>query len=138
VTNGIWKFINRSSGQAMQVGTGNNVDQAASTAGFNQFWDVTDLGGGKTRLIGLGSSKALDVSGGSTADGANVIVWTSTGSANQQFTFTATTSGYYRMTPVHSGKCVAVSGLDTTQPNNVDQRTYTGVTNQQWLFQSVQ
>ncbi|HEX8626937.1 MAG TPA: RICIN domain-containing protein [Catenuloplanes sp.] len=42
--------------------------------------------GGYRKLINRNSGKALDVTGGATADGAAVIQWTDNGGPHQQWT----------------------------------------------------
>jgi hypothetical protein len=75
----------------------------------------------------------MDVSGPSTADGANIIQWTGTGGTNQQFEFTHLGGGTYRLTPVHSGKSLDVDGISTADGARIIQWTYVGGGNQQFI-----
>jgi hypothetical protein len=84
------------------------------------------------RIVNRNSGKVVDVSGVSTADGANVHQWAWVGGANQQWQFVATDSGYYRIVARHSGKVLDVSGVSTTDGANVHQWTWLGGANQQW------
>jgi len=52
--------------------------------GNNQKFTFTPTSGGYFRITPVHSGKAVDVSGGSTADGANVQQWTYNGGNNQQ------------------------------------------------------
>lgn len=81
-------------------------------------------------------SKALDVSGGSTADGANVQQWTDNGTAAQQWVITATSNGYYKIVNKGSNKALQVASSGTSDGNNVEQSTYTGANNQQWKIEA--
>jgi len=59
--------------------------QWACNGGTNQQWRVQDLGTGYVNVIARHSNKCLDVSGASTADGAQIQQWTCTGGTNQQW-----------------------------------------------------
>jgi hypothetical protein len=96
---------------------------------------VTSLGNGQYKIVGVGSGKALDIDGVSTADGAKIQIWPYNGGNNQRFTFIYTTDHNWRMTPVHSGKCVDVSGGSTADGADVQQWTYNGGNNQQWMLE---
>ncbi|WP_114382603.1 RICIN domain-containing protein [Paenibacillus prosopidis] len=48
---------------------------------------MNDLGNGSYKLINVNSTKALDVNGSSTDDGASVIQNSDSGSSNQQWMF---------------------------------------------------
>jgi hypothetical protein len=78
---------------------------------------------------------ALDVTGDSSSNGANMQIWTPYNPTNQQYTFPATDSGYSQVVAQNSGKSVEVTGNSTASGANVDQSTYTGATGQQWLLQ---
>jgi len=114
--------------------------------GFTGGSDGGDSGGttvqdGATYAIqNVASGKALDVSGVSTDNGADIHVWDYLEGANQHWTVEATGDGYYRLTPNHtSGKCLDVSGgTSATQDGaNVHQWDYFGNGNQQWSIESV-
>src|SRR5687767_12245209 len=84
------------------------------------------------KIVARHSSKVLDVSGVSTADGANVQQWTDTGGTNQQWRIVDVGSGYYKFVARHSGKVLDVASVSTADGANVQQWTDTGGTNQQW------
>lgn len=52
----------------------------------------------------------LDVSGGSTANGAPVIQWYSNGNSNQRWNFVPDNNGYEHIVNENSGKCLATNG----------------------------
>jgi hypothetical protein len=83
-------------------------------------------------LVNRGSGKVLDVSGVSTADGAQLQQWSRTDGNNQQFQFVDSGGGYYRVKARHSGKVLDVYGASTDDGANIVQwPDHTG-TNQQF------
>ncbi|MFI2433087.1 RICIN domain-containing protein [Streptomyces sp. NPDC018693] len=83
-------------------------------------------------LVNRASGKALDVSGGSTADGASVQQWARHDGANQRFQFVDSGGGYYRLKAQHSGKLLDVSGASTADGADLVQWSDTGGPNQQF------
>jgi beta-xylosidase len=83
-------------------------------------------------LLNRNSGKALDVSGVSTADGAQLHQWTRTNANNQQFQFVDAGGGYYKLRARHSGKVVDVLGASTADGASVVQWTDNGGSNQQF------
>ena len=63
---------------------------------------------GTYQIIARHSNKALDVSGKSAADGANVQQWSYVGGSNQQWQIASAGNGYYTLKAKHSGKALAV------------------------------
>jgi ricin-type beta-trefoil lectin protein/proprotein convertase P-domain-containing protein len=63
---------------------------------------------GPHRIVAVHSGGCLDVSGASTADGAQVHQWGCHGGANQQWQIQPLGSDQYRLVAVHSGKCLEV------------------------------
>jgi cytochrome c len=97
----------------------------------------SDTGGGvagKTwTLTAQHSGKLMDVSGVSTADGAQVVQWAATGGNNQKWQAVDAGSGAVYLKAVHSGKCLDVVGGSTAQGaflqhttcNNSNQQKFT-------------
>ena len=91
----VYEILGVQSGKALEVATTStaddtNVDIRTYTGAANQQWAISALGGGYFRLTPVSSSgSALDVSGISTTDGANVHQWTWLGgnNFNQQWSF---------------------------------------------------
>jgi hypothetical protein len=83
-------------------------------------------------LVNRSSGKALDVSGVSTADGAQLHQWTRTNADNQQFQFVDAGGGYYRIKARHSGKVLDVSSWSTADGAAIHQWTDHGGANQQF------
>ncbi|MFD3664050.1 RICIN domain-containing protein [Streptomyces sp. NPDC058659] len=83
-------------------------------------------------LVNRGSGKALDVSGGSTADGAAVSQWARHDGPNQRFRFVDSGGGYYRLKVQHSGKVLDVYGFSTADHAEIVQWGDAGGVNQQF------
>ncbi|SED39061.1 Ricin-type beta-trefoil lectin domain-like [Amycolatopsis tolypomycina] len=83
-------------------------------------------------LLNRTSSKAMDVSGVSTADGAAVHQWSRHDGANQQWQFVDSGNGYYRLKSKNSGKVLDVAGRSTADGAKVQQWTDLNGTNQQF------
>ncbi len=86
----------------------------------------------KYKLLNVHSGKALDVVGGSTADGAAVDQWGDNGGANQQWELVSVSGGYFKIISVNSGKALDVFNASTSDGGNIDQWTDNGGANQQW------
>ncbi|MCX5420605.1 RICIN domain-containing protein [Streptomyces sp. NBC_00114] len=76
----------------------------------------------------------MDVSSGSTANGAKIIQWPSAGSTNQQWTFTQVADNIFTLRSVKSGLCLDVPSRSTTAGVQLQQWTCNGQTNQQWAL----
>ena len=86
---------------------------------------------GKTwTLTALHSGKLMDVSGVSTADGAQINQWAATGGNNQKWQAVDAGNGAVYLKAVHSGKCVEVIGGSTAAGAFLQQATCTN-SNQQ-------
>ncbi len=83
-------------------------------------------------LVNYGSGKALDISGASTANVANVIQWDHHGNPNQQFYLTDLDNGYWSIMASHSGRSLDVAAWSTQDGGNIQQYDYHGGNNQQW------
>ena len=81
----------------------------------------------------LNSNMVLDISGASTATGANVQIWSKNNSNAQQFKLTKT-GNYYFLTAVCSGKVVDVSGGSSANCTNVQQWDLNRSDAQKWQF----
>lgn len=79
-------------------------------------------------LRGTGSGRCMDVSGPSTAPGAEVILYDCHGAANQQWRFN--TDG--TIVGVQSGLCLDASGAGTANNTRLIVWTCTGQSNQKW------
>ncbi|GAA1986820.1 RICIN domain-containing protein [Kitasatospora viridis] len=87
---------------------------------------------GTHTLTNAKSGKLMDVSGGSTANGAPIIQWQSNGGTNQQWTLNRLADNVYTLTSVKSGRCLEVPNWSTGTGLQLDQWTCNGGANQQW------
>jgi subtilisin family serine protease len=79
------------------------------------------------------SSRVVDVSGGSAADGANIWLYDSNGTSAQSFYFSYEAStGYYLIHNTKSGKVVDVAGAGTENGSNIWQYSSNGTWAQKW------
>ena len=86
------------------------------------------------KIINRNSGKALDVSNGSTTDGAAVVQNTYTGSNSQQWELINVGLNNYELVNRNSGKPLEIWGWSTADGALADQWTYMGAGsyNQQW------
>jgi glucose/arabinose dehydrogenase len=84
------------------------------------------------------TNQCADVSGASTASGADVIQWTCHTGNNQRWQFTHMGGGIYEIRPQHATTmCLTVSGNSSTNGADVVQSTCNGATGQRWLLTPV-
>ena len=84
------------------------------------------------RIVNRHSGKVLDVSGPSTADGANIHQWDWVGGSNQQWRFEPGGDGAYKLIARHSNKACEVTGASWANGANVQQYTTNGTPAQEW------
>jgi lysophospholipase L1-like esterase len=89
---------------------------------------------GTYSLQNRNSSKFMDVTAASTADGAAIIQWNGSGANNQQFTFTETANGTYKIVSSASGKAIDIYGASINNASKVIQWTYNNGLNQQYIL----
>lgn len=107
-------------------------DTSAHAPGLNS----NPLADGEYVIVSaLDPSKAVDVVGGSKADGANVQICTSnmTGAQRWNAEYNSST-GLYTLTNVASGKVLDVAGGQAFNGTNVQQFTGNGTKAQQWVI----
>jgi hypothetical protein len=116
-------------------------------ASSSHCWKPSDNGGiggggggggypsGFHQLVDQNSGDCLDISGGSTSNGASLDIWPckSSGQANQEFSFTAVSGGYGELTNQNSNKSLAVQSASTANGAHVIQYTTNGTSNSLWL-----
>jgi hypothetical protein len=90
------------------------------------------LANGVYRLVAAHSGQVLDVSGGSTANGARAIQWPWTGASNQRWNLLAVGNGEYTLTAVHSGKLLEVAGCSLADGGAVQQNVAGTPACQRW------
>ena len=80
------------------------------------------------------ANQRLDVSGGSSDNGANVQIWGSNGGLAQRWWIRGTGDGWYTLTSCCGAKALDVSNFGTNAGTNVQQWDRTGVSAQRWRF----
>jgi hypothetical protein len=80
-----------------------------------------------SRGIGQSSGRCLDVSGASTANGANIVIWSCNAGSNQQWASTA--AGELR---VYGNKCLEAFQQGTTPGTRVSIFDCNGANHQKW------
>ncbi|MCU4677395.1 RICIN domain-containing protein [Catenovulum sp. 2E275] len=125
-------------------GSGNNITlSTTNNSGLNQIicgWGEIQCEvsiDGSYRIVNRNSAKDLDVDGGATNDGANVLQWTWNSGSNQQWELIATGDGYYKVKNVNSGKLLDVNGGSTSDGANILQWPDNGGYNQHWQLEDM-
>ncbi|MBC9914438.1 RICIN domain-containing protein [Chitinophaga varians] len=91
-------------------------------------------GDGVYKIISKSSTRAMDVRGSSTLDGAQIQQSAWDGGNAQRWRATKLTNGYYKITALHSGKAVTVGDAPLNDGARILQYPYTDDLNQQWEF----
>ncbi|MGW4892870.1 ThuA domain-containing protein [Kitasatospora sp. NPDC004240] len=129
------------SGKRMDVRARSTADAAPviqykATGNDNQFWKLTDAGGGAFSLtvqhsgkcLGLPSQSATNVEQRTCAGGA----------ADQKWRLERAAAGTYRVVSVATGKCLDIPGASTADDVRLSQATCSGTAiSQRWRFGQV-
>lgn len=107
----------------------NNNNYSNSSTNFNSKQ--------KYAIKSVNSGKALDVSYGSTADGANVLQYRYCGYDNQKWYLEKQSDGYYVIKSAKSGKVLDVAWGSKDDGANVQQCSYNGGNAQRWELKKV-
>ncbi len=107
-----------------------NTNGAVAKLSYEKVTPI--ISGGIYRLVNQCSGKVMDVSGGSTADLANIQQWGWANVAQQKWKIDSLTGGFYKLTAQHSNKVAEVYGNSVLDGGNVSQYTWNGGNNQQW------
>jgi hypothetical protein len=75
-------------------------------------WKIVPADRGYYNIVNVKTGKLLDVSGGSSSNGAKVILYDRTGGENQQFAIVSNGEGTYSLVARHSGLKLAVGVND--------------------------
>lgn len=138
-------FVNANSGKVLEMvgdapANGHNVQQGDARQTPSQRWvlkgvraEVGPIWDGVYKISsGINGAYAIDVRGGSRANGANVLLWRSHGGDNQRWRFEHLGGGEYRIVNVKSGKSLDVARASLKNSANVSQWTWNGGGNQRW------
>lgn len=122
-------------------GSGTNLNltlrnQSGADRLMYAWGDNVGGGGTTTDIVNLNSGKCVDVVGGSSANGAEIIQYDCHGGSNQQWQLADAGGGYYRIVSQASGKCLDVDGASTANNARVLLWSCNGGTNQQWQLRN--
>ena len=81
--------------------------------------------------------RMVDISGASTANGANAQIYTNNETAAQRFLFTYDDEGFYTIKNVYSGKVLDAAGGGKTNGTNVQQYVSNNTDAQKWVLYPV-
>lgn len=140
-TDGTYVVVNRKSALALQPqsgGTANGTQLVQNTYnGTDGFrWNLSSVGSGQYRMLGVASGKSIDVFDGQTGNNVPVNLYTWLNGTNQKFTFGSSGSGYFRPIFVHSGRAMTVNGASTSPGAGIIQFFDNNGTNAQWEFRA--
>lgn len=118
------------------TGTTQLKQQECSDTNTSQQFDISATSGGYFKIVNVGNAKALDVSGSSTADGAQVVSYTWGGGNNEQFFFQKNGQGYV-IQPRHSGKCIEIKDWSGDAGGLLQQMSCAGGSNQAFVLKPI-
>jgi hypothetical protein len=127
----------------MPGGTAYQTGQTNAERVVNITWgdDIQPAINGRYVLVNRNSGKVMEVSGGSTVDGANVRQYTNSGATHQQWNVTPVDSrigddfSYYTFTAVHSGKAADVYNWSLDNGGKIDAWDDNKNSIQQWYLE---
>lgn len=141
ITSGdVYVIRNVNSGKYLDVQQSQtNVVQYHLGCTANQQWRVTLESDGYYSLTPLcDTSKRLDVTNGSAANGTNIQVAANNGTAAQRFRIAAVGGNFYKIqSKLDTGKVVEVVSASTADSANVQLYDYVGQGQQQWYFEKM-
>jgi len=79
------------------------------------------------------SGQGINVSGWSTANGAQIIQWPYGGGSNELWNFIPTSNGYYQIKNAYSALDMNVTGASTTNGAKIVRWQFSSFNNDQWL-----
>jgi len=119
---------------------GEKITHYASALAWLQYTPATSDGGivsGATySILSKASGRAIDVEGGATTQGANVLQWDNQNASNQRWVVTAIGENTYSITNVNSGMSLDLEGGGTENGANILQWGWNGGDNQKWYLQA--
>lgn len=143
--NSIW--LNRRSdynicwnGWNQQTPNDNNMScgKFVSAVAWMQYTPIqgSDFNSGSTyNIISKSSGKSMDLTGGSTANGAQIIIWDNSNSVNQHWVLTNLGNNVWSIKSAASGLFLDLTGGSSADGTNIIQWGWNGGANQKWLFQ---
>jgi hypothetical protein len=122
------------SNKCLDVSLGAQLAQKECAAGsMPQLFDIAATTGGWSKITSASNGLAVQVSGGSIADGAMVNTASYSGSNQQQFIFLKNAGGYV-LKARHSGKCADLADWNADDGGLVQQYACSGAGNQTYML----
>jgi hypothetical protein len=116
-------------------GSGTNLTlSTTNTSGVSRLqwaWGLGSSTGPSAVIRGVSSNRCLDVSGASTSNGTQTVIWDCNGGTNQTWTYTTS-----KTLVVYGTKCLDVNGARTSPGAKVQIWDCSGGANQQWNLNS--
>jgi ricin-type beta-trefoil lectin protein len=103
-----------------------------TSVGENMPFQNDPTGAEYATIFAEHSGRAIDVPGGSTADGVKLYQFANAGADNQRWLLESTGDGHFTLRARHSGKCMDVPGGSTAGGANVIQHGCNGGDNQRF------
>lgn len=122
-----------SSGQAVTVEEGDSRAVTISLESSSYEWGAAIESGTYQVVSALSPTAALDVAGGSKADGANVQIYSVNGTDAQSWQISQDSDGYLILRNVGSNKVLDVSGGTAVSGINVQQYSSNNTNAQKWI-----
>lgn len=91
---------------------------------------------GPSTTSNVNSSDVLDVFGGQTSDGAEIIQWPGNDAKNQKWIFTVLEDGWVSIASYNSGRLLDLANSSTADGTRVEQWGATGALTQQWRLEA--
>ncbi|PUU71177.1 T9SS C-terminal target domain-containing protein [Flavobacterium sp. WLB] len=148
MSDGYAKLTHKGTNQCLDVDnnssqSGANVQQWTDNLNANndaQRWkldliEVPIVSGGVYRLIHKGTNQSLDVSDGSTQQGANVQQYTSNETDAQRWVITKESDGFYKLTHRGTNQVLDVDNNSSQPGANVQQWSDLGTDAQRWKIE---
>lgn len=148
MSDGYYKLIHKGTNQCLDVDnngsqSGANVQQWTDNPNVNndaQRWrmdliEAPIVSGGVYRLTHKGTTQSLDVSGGSTQQGANVQQHNTNDTDAQKWVITKESDGFYKLTHKGTNQVLDVDNNSSQAGANVQQWTDLGTNAQRWKIE---
>lgn len=113
-SSGTYKIQNVNSGlylDTQNAGTawGTLADQAGSSSGADQVWQLVSAGSGEYKIVNRLSGLDLGITNASTSAGANALIWGDTGTADHLWRIVSAGNGEYKIQNVNSGLLLGIT-----------------------------
>ncbi|MBR0088464.1 MAG: RICIN domain-containing protein, partial [Clostridia bacterium] len=119
---GKFNIINANANMLLVNDNGLKISNTVAATDDNAKWELKNHGG-YYEIYNIGTQKSLNVSGQSTANGGNVILYTYAGGDNELWSFEAAAETLEHVVPVPVDYSAKYSGTNFTYVSNVESAT---------------